>query len=97
MFVFRKAEDATTTETPEINTTATTTETVTEVTTHQKSNESERTTEDEGATASTVRNEVTEEDQEFQASDKMETMLYQDVANEEDKKKDFINQNMKGL
>lgn len=97
LFVFRKAEDTTTTDTPDINTTATTTETTTEETTFVKPNETERTTEDEGATASTVRNEVTDDDTDFKASDKMETMLYQDVANEEDKKKVYVNQNMKGM
>lgn len=62
-----------------------------------KPNETERTTEDEGATASTVRNVVPEIESEYKLADKIETMLYQDVANENEKKKVFVDQKMKGM
>lgn len=97
MFLIRKQEE-TTTDTPDINTTATTTDATTEQTTPVKLNETERaTTEEEGATASTVRNEITDGEMDYKLSDKMETMLYQDVAQEEEKKKVYVNQKMKGM
>lgn len=97
-FHFRRLEETTTTDTPDINTPGATTDTTAEPTTFTKFNETERTTEDEGATASTtVRNEVTDAETEYKLADKMETMLYQDVANEEEKKKVYVNQKMKGM
>lgn len=75
----------------------TTTDPTTEQPTSIKSNESEKNTEDEGATASTARIDVTDVEEEYKQTSKMETMLYQDVANEEEKKKVYYHQNMNGM
>lgn len=95
----RKSEETTTTEPPDINTTIiTTTDATTEQPTPMKPNETERTTDDEGITASTARIEDAKaEDTEDKQTDKMDTMLYQDFANEADKRKVFVTEQMTGM